>query len=369
MRARHRGEGSIYRRGRVFWIKYSIRGRTYRESSHSSSLREAGVLLRVRLSDIAAGHRPPNAERVQFEALERLVVEDYRINERRSILRLQQAFRHMHSRFRGSRAIDITAEQISEYVRVRLDEGAARATIANELAALRRGFNLAIRVGLLHKRPAFPVIRIENARAGFFEANEFKALLAELPGDLHGPVTFAYLTGWRMQSEVLQLKWSHIDFGAGVVRLDHRSTKNGDGREFPLNALPQLRQLVERQHDAARRLESLTGDKIPLVFSRSGKPIRDLRTAWKSACKRAGVEGRIPHDFRRTAVRNLERAGVSRSVAMQLVGHRTESVYRRYAIVSSRDLAEGVRRLAGLHSAPSSETARPAEDVQSSAGV
>jgi Phage integrase family len=60
----------------------------------------------------------------------------------------------------------------------------------------------------------------------------------------------------------------------------------------------------------------------------------------------------IPHDFRRTAVRNLERAGVSRSVAMKLVGHKTESIYRRYAIVSQRELAEGVAKLAQLHACP-----------------
>jgi integrase len=56
--------------------------------------------------------------------------------------------------------------------------------------------------------------------------------------------------------------------------------------------------------------------------------------------------GKIPHDFRRTAVRNLERAGVPRSVAMKLVGHKTESIYRRYAIVARQDLADGIKRLA-----------------------
>ena len=67
---------------------------------------------------------------------------------------------------------------------------------------------------------------------------------------------------------------------------------------------------------------------------------------WKEACKRAGVPTRIPHDFRRTAVRNLERAGVPRSVAMKLTGHKTEAVYRRYAIVCEADLTEGLKKLA-----------------------
>jgi integrase len=73
-----------------------------------------------------------------------------------------------------------------------------------------------------------------------------------------------------------------------------------------------------------------------------------LRLAWKRAMKAAELADRIPHDFRRTAVRNLERAGVPRSVAMKLTGHRTESVYRRYAIVAEADLAEGVVKLARM---------------------
>ena len=77
-------------------------------------------------------------------------------------------------------------------------------------------------------------------------------------------------------------------------------------------------------------------------------PSKDFRKAWTDACQAARVPEMIPHDFRRTAVRNLERAGVSRSAAMKLTGHKTESVYRRYAIVSEGDLTEGVRKLAAI---------------------
>ena len=97
------------------------------------------------------------------------------------------------------------------------------------------------------------------------------------------------------------------------------------------------------------------------MFQRGGEPLRDFRGAWWGACVRAGLGhftdpenrrgyvGPIPHDLRRTAVRNLERAGVPRSIAMQLTGHKTESVYRRYDIVDEADLREGVEKLARLH--------------------
>ena len=77
-----------------------------------------------------------------------------------------------------------------------------------------------------------------------------------------------------------------------------------------------------------------------------------MNTAWRSACTRAGLEGWLFHYLRRTAVRNLERASVSRSVAMKLTGHKTEAVYRRYAIADKAAASEGVQKLAALHAAP-----------------
>jgi len=93
---------------------------------------------------------------------------------------------------------------------------------------------------------------------------------------------------------------------------------------------------------------------VPALFPRmtgrrAGEPRRGFRKRWATACEAAGVPGMLLHDFRRTAVRNLERAAVPRSVAMKLTGHKTESVYRRYAIVAEGDLAEGVAKLAALH--------------------
>jgi hypothetical protein len=88
-------------------------------------------------------------------------------------------------------------------------------------------------------------------------------------------------------------------------------------------------------------LQRQTGRIIPWVFHRRGAPISDFRKAWVSACTRAGCPGRIPHDFRRTAVRNLPER-----VAMMLTGHKTRSVFERYNIVSDGDLRDAVTKLA-----------------------
>src|SRR5262245_64630772 len=88
---------------------------------------------------------------------------------------------------------------------------------------------------------------------------------------------------------------------------------------------------------------------IPWLFHRHGNPIRSFYRAWRTPCKKAGLAGRIPHDFRRTVVRNLERAGVPCSTAMKMVGHRTEAIYRRYAIADEAMLRQGAQTLAALH--------------------
>ncbi len=96
--------------------------------------------------------------------------------------------------------------------------------------------------------------------------------------------------------------------------------------------------VIDSQWEWTHRFQILTGKMIEQVFHRSGKPIRSLEGVWRVACDRAGVGGKLLHDLRRTRVRELERAGVARSVAMALTGHKTESIYRLYAIVSEADL-------------------------------
>jgi integrase len=107
---------------------------------------------------------------------------------------------------------------------------------------------------------------------------------------------------------------------------------------------------VQRQR--IHEIERATGRIVPWVFVHDdGSRIKDFRYSWAKACREAGVPGRLVHDFRRTAVRNLERAGVPRSAAMAMTGHKTEAVYRRYAIVDSAMLQEAATKLGALHAA------------------
>jgi integrase len=162
-----------------------------------------------------------------------------------------------------------------------------------------------------------------------------------------GMLHFERITGWRNASEVYRLLWAWVDFKAATVRLPPGLAKNREGRVFPMTA--ELRQVLEAQRTYVDQIQRERGRIIPQVWCwPDGRPIKTVRGSWNKAREKAGCPARIPHDFRRTAVRDLERAGVPRSVAMRMVGHKTEAVYRRYAIVAEADLHEAARRLDGV---------------------
>src|SRR2546429_3815343 len=153
-------------------------------------------------------------------------------------------------------------------------------------------FTLGIRAGKVAQRPHIPALQVSNARQGFFEEDDLRALLRELPAAVKPVGEFAYLTGWRIPSEVLRLTWAQVDFEAGIVRLEPRTTKNDEGRAFPFDALPALKRLLERQRTRTKALERATGRIIPHVFHREGAPIRYFRRAWLSALDRAAHQER-----------------------------------------------------------------------------
>jgi integrase len=191
------------------------------------------------------------------------------------------------------------------------------------------------RTGLLTTIPIFPPRLRENPpRQGFFEFDEYQAVRAHLPPPYQDILDFAYYSGWRRR-EITGLTWAEVDWRGNVVRLDPARSKTDTGRVLPLN--PALRAVLERRH--ARRQPD------DHVFQRDGVTVRSWKHCWSRACHAAGLTGRYLHDCRRTAARNLVRAGVPERVAMVLLGHKTRSVFDRYNIVSERELHQAGEQL------------------------
>ena len=342
--------GQIRRRGDVYWIRYYRAGKRHEQSTRSTKRAAAERLLKLREGDVARGIPiSPAIGRVTFDDAALDLENEYLANDRRSIVGLRVRIKiGLRPWFPGRRMANITTPDVRAFVTQRQTDGAANATINLELSALKRMFTLACQAGKLLAAPHIPMLRTDNVRRGFFEREQFQSVRRRLPAEVQRVVTFAFLTGWRVNSEVLTLQWHQVGLRAGIVRLDPGTTKNREGRTFPFSALPELCDVLEEQRAATSILERETDTIIPWVFHRNGSPIKFYRRSWIAACREAGCPGRIPHDFRRTAVRNLVRAGVPERVAMMLTGHKTRSVFERYNVVSEADLVAGVAKLAAL---------------------
>lgn len=336
---------NIYWRGGVWYIRFKYRGRLYRESAKSDDKNVARMLLDQRQREIAEGRFGPKAERTKFADLERLILRDYEVNGRKSVKSLTDRIASLRRTFGSVRPVDVTYAMLDEYVDKRRREGAKNATIRYELVVFGRMFSLAIKARMLTVKPLLPTVKVENARKGFFSEEQFQSVLEQLPVDVGAAMMFAYFTGWRV-GEIRKLTWASVNFKEGVVRLEADETKNATARTFPFAAHRYLRGLLEAQRKRVDALQREQGSIIPWLFPRvDGRQLGQFHKQWSAACREAGVPGRVPHDLRRTAVRNLVRAGVNEKVAMTLTGHKTRSVFDRYNIVSEADLADAVRKL------------------------
>jgi site-specific recombinase XerD len=370
-RKRYRDRTGRLRQTTNWYIEYTLprRSQRRREATPFTNKADAQRLLRQRMGDADAGRIALNPD-LSFDDLKRLIVTDYEINRRDTLYELRHTRLPKLTEFFGSlKAADIRTHDVEQYKRWRLgagasesgtprpspaqllgspgalDRGAAHATVNRELSALRRMFRLAIDQELIGTKPRIVLLNEDNVRTGFFEWSDFVTFLAHLPPHFRRLFELAYITGWRVRSELLSRRWCHVDFtGLGCLRLEPGEAKDGrEGREFPFTDW--MRKVLEDQRQFVRTVERQTGQIIPWVFCRpNGRRLRNFTDAWREARRQTGID-RIPHDLRRTAVRNLEAAGVPRAAAMKMIGHKTESVYRRYSIVDHAMLVLGAERL------------------------
>lgn len=327
-----------------------------RESSKTRNEEAAKRVLDKRLRHVA-NHRegitnfegPAQRRVLVSELLEDLLLE-YRRREIKGYDRVWYRLRE-ESPLRkglGSKRVDrLTTDHVVAYTETRRKAGRSKATVNRDIELLGAALRLAKQKGKIAREIRMPAKLSEkdNVRKGFFEKAELDALLPHLPEPLGDMACFGFATGWRL-GELLSLTWEAVS--KDEIRLG--TTKNGEPRSLPLGG--ELGDLVERLRKAREYVTKSGVGLSAYVFHRNGEPINKntFGKQWRAACIEAGLGRRIPnekdvkiyvgkhfHDFRRTAARNMIRAGVPQSIAMRVTGHETDAMFQRYDITDHRD--------------------------------
>jgi len=332
------GKGTLLARPNGRWqIQYSDSSGRRRSESFSTELKATKALTKRLMQRDAGVLDVTNDTRVKMSGL----AESYKLYAKNSAPKsydwIELVWRvHLEPVFGHLNAGRITVDDIERYRAKRQDDEAAPSTINRECAVLRAIFGHALFGDKISRIPKFPKkLKEANPRSGFLSSEQYKALQTACPQTwLRALLAVAYNFGFR-KSELLGLRVSQVDLRAKTIKLLPGETKSGHGRTVVMTA------------DVLPLITECVNGKSPsdAVFTwGSGRPVKDFRQAWATMCGAAGVEILL-HDFRRTAVRNLIRAGVSRDVARKISGHETDSVFSRYNITDESDLTDAARKL------------------------
>jgi len=342
----------------ILYPKFYIRHGKKTVCTKKEKLGEAKTAVKKMAGEDAQGQRrltapPPD---VRVGTLLDLVIEDYKQSGQKTIAGTRGKIKNgLRPYFGDMLAARVDSEEIERWMRWRSPrrirkaaghESLQPASINRELSILRRAFQLGYerKPQLVERIPPIKKLGENNVRKGFVTPDQYRALLAELPEHLQGITCIAYHVANR-KGELVRLEWSDVELDGNppVFTMWPGETKNNDGRTLPI--------LPGAMLDTLRRLKTEHDEKWPkakhVFLNPEGQPLayHMMRKAWDDACKRAGVPGLLFHDLRRSAVRNLRRAGVTQKVAREFSGHKTDAVFDRYNITDFDDLKDAAARL------------------------
>lgn len=360
----HRG-GRIERIGdklyKITW--HQGRGKpNIRRIVHGTQETASAVLQEIREEFYAGRYGIRISHDTTVSELAQLVVDDYVANaykDLRGALLLQKFWKT----YTGDRRADtIDTEQLTIWAKDWRAVGLSAGRTNRRMSFLLRGYRIAKVRTMVNEVPAWKALKEAPPRSGTRTWEEFTKVRALLPDHARVPVTIEYWLGTR-SGETLALEWSQVRFHPQQrtveIRLKATDTKTSEERAAIMSG---------DLYEVLRGWHVITKAKHPTcktVCSYKGEPLKSIRTAWQTACVKTGLghwknpdgkevgnrmyRGALIHDFRRTAVGNMEDAGIPRKVAMAISGHKTDSVYRRYHIVKKSDLIEAGRRLTEHH--------------------
>jgi integrase len=334
------------------WDPKQRKRRRVEEQTSAKSRSEAREILNEKLGSVSKGEIPAVVSRTRLSELYNDMKADYR-NQNQRVDVLEGRWKHLEAFFGNGLAKGVNDTRMQAYIDARRAEGAASATIQNEIAALRRMLNLGYTHRKLAQLPRFPSIRVTNARMVFFTDEELDRLVKALPEVIERDVgndwlvPFVVTARWigTRRNELLHLERRQLDLEVGKITLDPGTTKNRQGRivYLPPDALEVLRAWDE----STRAFERERGVIVRQVFHRHGRPIKNFPyELWHSACAKAEIAGRRRlHDFRRTAARSYRARGVPEGIVMQICGWKTRSMFDRYDIKNEDDLRDAAAQV------------------------
>jgi integrase len=335
-----RGDGSLIKRGKVWWLQYTQNGRTIRVSAQTTVKEEAknrlkALVLKSRGDDnFFASLLPGRAAIAELVADLFVYYRTVKLKPKFAAECEMRWNKHLVSIFGDMQADRINSTDVLEYRAARSEVGAAPATVNRELQVIHAALVLASEQDppKVMRVPKFAWATEDNARQVFVTKDaETKLKEAAAKRGLAQKVwmEMAFTYGWRL-SELMQLRADNIEMGDSVLRI--KKTKNGTPREVPLTT--ELRPLL-----TALLINCGTGRLFPF------HPARE----WPTLCKLAGLPcgkhgGITFHDIRRSSARNKRSAGVDTSIIMQLQGWKSDKMFRRYAIVDQGDMLRALEQ-------------------------
>jgi integrase len=247
---------------------------------------------------------------------------------------------HLKAHFADVPANGVTTDMIDQYIVARQKQKASAGTVNRETALLKRLLHLGMRTKprKVSSVPYFPHLKEADPRQGFLTQAEYD-ILKEHAKQLWLRTLLAvwFTFGWR-KTEVLRLRARQVDLTRGTISLPPSSTKEKFPRVVAMTG--EIKALL------AMLMEGKTGEDQ--VFCRDegrykGQPVRDIRNDWTAMFAAAGIEERMVHDMRRSAIMNGTERGVNPDTMMKISGHRTQSVFSRYNIQKLDRLRDAAR--------------------------
>lgn len=350
MPKRERGTGGLFKMkgSKNFYAQYyDSNGRPRRVSTGTDIKQEAQRILRDLMVDRDRGVTfIGDVKKLHYGDLRKGLIQSYTEKGNKSLqvtvegqetvwglTPLDEFFDYKSDEEPGWAVTRITTDAAREFAHKRLEEGLTNSTINTSLALLRRMLNIAKDDGKLQTVPKIHLFKPNPARKGFLTLEKFEELLKHVPDDLKPLLLLLYYCGLR-RGEALQIEWSQVDLDRATIRLEDTQTKSGEARTVPLPDV--LIESLQRMQPKEGRLFNLTDPYI--------------RKEWSKACEAVGLGGGrqgglIIHDMRRSAIKNLMKAGVNQKVAMAISGHKTVSVFDRYHIIDEADVVEAMRKV------------------------